>query len=70
MTADITKNKKLDLVETENLTFQFFITKSHFKVQKKLDYVLFTFLLWKFQVQESFNKSHLIIHQILTLKIL
>ena len=45
MTADITKNEKLDLVETENLTFQFFITKSHFKVQKKLDYFLFTFLL-------------------------
>ena len=38
--------------------------------QKILDQLLGTILLREFQTNENFNKLHLIIHQILTLKTL
>ena len=38
--------------------------------QKLLDQLLGTILLREFQTNENFNKLHLIIHQILTLKTL
>ena len=56
-------NKKLNPVVTElfirsrklNISI-IFITKSNFKVPKKLDQTLHTFLLSKFQIKENFNK--------------
>ena len=45
-----------------------FITKSYFAVQKILDYILNSILLGKIQTSKSFNKSHLIIHEVLNLK--
>ena len=51
--------------------FVFFFTQFFFlPYQKQLDLIPHTILLWKFQTKERFNKSHLIIHQILTFKIL
>ena len=77
MIADILNNKKLNLVVTElyirdrklNISLVF-IRLPYFAVPKILDQILSTVLLWKFQTNESMNKSHLIIHQILTLKTL
>ena len=70
-------NKKLNPVVTElfirgrklNMSLAF-ITQSYFTVPKILDQILGTTLLWNFETNENFSKSHLIIHQILTLKTL
>ena len=70
-------NKKLNPVVTElfirgrklNISLVF-ITQSYFAVPKNIRLNSTHYLLWKFQTNENFNKLHLIIHQILTLKIL
>ena len=68
-------NKKLDPIVTElfirgrKLTISIvFIAKSYFAVQGNIR--LHTILLWKFQTNESFHKSHFIIHQTLNMKTL
>ena len=38
--------------------------------QKISDWVIHTILLWKFQINDSFNKSHIIIHKIFILETL
>ena len=64
MIADMINYKKLNSIVTELLTRSrklnispVFITQSYFKVPKDLDKILVTFSLWKFQIEENFNKS-------------
>ena len=73
MIADSLSNEKLNPIVTElfirgrKLNFSLvFITQSYFAVQKMLDQIQHTILLWKFQTKENFDKLHLIIHEILT----
>ena len=47
-----------------------FIAKSDFTVSKNYRLNLHIILLWKFQTNENFNKSNLIIHQIMNFKTL
>ena len=47
-----------------------FIAKSDFTVSKNYRLNLHTILLWEFQTNENFNKSNLIIHQIMNFKTL
>ena len=73
MIADILSNKKLNLIVTELIRGRKpnIILLSHKLIllhQKILDKILDTILICKFQINKSFNKSHLIIHQILTFK--
>ena len=67
--SDMLSNKKHNSIVTELFIWGrklcisiVFMTQSYF--------VKRTILLWKFQVKESFNKLHLITHQILTFKTL
>ena len=77
MIADLLSNNKLNPVVTElfievekNISITF--TALLFCAKKILEFysALRTILLWKFQTNKNFNKLHLIIHQILTLKTL
>ena len=62
MIADMINNKKLNSIVTDlfirgrklNISL-LFITQSYFKVPKD---VRLTFLSWKFQIKENFNKLH------------
>ena len=70
--ANMLRNKKRQKILTElfiegrklNISFVV-ITQSCFAVQKILEKLLHTVLLWKIQISESFNKSQLTIYQIL-----
>ena len=76
MIVDMLSNKKFNRIVTE-LFFRerelnmsaVFIKQSYFPVPEDVRPNCTHFLLWKLQTIESFN-SHLIIHQILTLKAL
>ena len=74
MIADMISNKKLlignKLLFKERIlsVSTVFITQSYFQVPKYVRLNCTHVLLWKFQTNESFNKSHLIIRQILNLK--
>ena len=75
MIADISGNKKLNQVVTElfikgiklNIS-TVFITQTYLPAPKDIRQNFAQDLLWKFQTNERFNKSQLIIHQLLTLK--
>ena len=75
MIADIVSNKKLNRVVTElslrgrklNIS-TVFITQTYFPVPKDVRLNCTHILLSTFQISESFNKSQLIIHEILILK--
>ena len=74
MITDMLSNKTLQQVITELFirggNWAFLLLLSHNLVllyQKILGEILHTILLWKFQINKSFNKLHLIIHQTLTL---
>ena len=62
MIADMIYNKKLNLIVAElfirgrkiNISIVFITLR----FQKMLDWMLLTFLTWKFQVKEDFNKLH------------
>ena len=79
MIGDMYSNKKLNSIVTElfirgrklNISLVF-ITQSYFTVPKNKFYALFYYKIQtsKFQTKHNFNKLHLIIHQILTLKTL
>ena len=67
-------NKKLNQVVTELFIRSrkisiVFITPSHFKLPKEVK-INTTYFFMKFQIKENFNKLHITIHQISTLKIL
>ena len=75
MTADMPCNKKLNTVVTElfirgrklNISLVF-ITYSYFAVPKNIRLNSAHYFILKFQINENFNKLHLTIHTILTLK--
>ena len=60
--ADMIYNKKLNLIVAElfirgrkiNISIVFITLR----FQKMLDWMLLTFLTWKFQIKEDFNKLH------------
>ena len=62
MIADMIYNKKLNLIVAElfirgrkiNISIVFITLR----FQKMLDWMLLTFLTWKFQIKEDFNKLH------------
>ena len=65
MIVDMINDKKLNPVVTELFTrgrklniVLVFITQSYFKMPKDVSHkdVLYTFLSWKFQIKENFNK--------------
>ena len=62
-------NKKSYLSKKLNISLVF-ITQSYFVVPKNIRLNSNTIQLWKFETNKSFNKLHLIIHQILTFKII
>ena len=76
MIADILSNKKRNPIVTElfirsrklNISLVFTI-QSYFAAQKDIRLNSTHYLLMKLQINENFNKLHLIIHQILTLQI-
>ena len=76
MIADILSYKKRNLIVTElfirsrklNISLVFTI-QSYFAAQKDIRLNSTHYLLMKLQINENFNKLHLIIHQILTLQI-
>ena len=75
MIADLLNNKKFNPVITEllikarklNISLVF-ITQRYFVIPKNIRLNLHNALLWKFQTNKSFNKLHLIIHHILSLR--
>ena len=67
MIADMFSNKKLNPIETELFKTKHFSSYYHAILFRCSQH---TILLSKFQIKENFNKFHLIIHQILTLKTL
>ena len=77
MTAVMLSNKKFNPIVTELFIrgkkvniFLVFITQYYFALPKNIKLNSTRISLKKFQTKESFNKSHLIIHQILTFKTL
>ena len=62
MIADMIYNKRLNLIVAElfirgrkiNISIVFITLR----LQKTLDWMLLTFLTWKFQIKENFNKLH------------
>ena len=77
MILDMLINKKLNLVLTElfircrKLKISLvFIMQSYFVVPKNIRLNSTHYFIMKFQTNENFNKLHLIIHQILTIKAL
>ena len=77
MIADMMSNKRLNPIISElfiwgrelNISLVF-VTQSYFTVPRNIRLNSHTILLWKSKTKESFNKLHLIIHQILTFKTL
>ena len=77
MTGDLLSNKKVNPLVTElsircrklNISLVF-ITQFYFAVPKNIRLNSSHYFIRKFQTNENFNKLHLIIHQILTLKTL
>ena len=75
MTADMLSNKKLNPIVTElfirgrklNISIVL-ITQSYFAVPKNITLNSTHYFVMEIQTNKCFNKSHLIIHQILTLK--
>ena len=72
---DMLSNKKLNPIVTELFIrgiklniFLVLITKSLFAVSKNVRLITTEYLVMK--TKESFNKSHLIVHQVLTFKTL
>ena len=71
----ILSNKKFNSIVTKlfirdrklNISLVF-ITQSYFKVQKDVRQNTTHILFWKSHIKENFNKLHLVIHKILTLK--
>ena len=77
MTGDLLSNKKVNPMVTElsircrNLNISLvFITQFYFAVPKNIRLNSTHYFIRKFETNENFNKLHLIIHQILTLKTL
>ena len=78
MITDMLSNKNLEpilielLIRSRNIYVSLvFIPQSYFVAPKNmLDKTLRNTLLWKFQINKSFNKFQSIIYQILTLKTL
>ena len=80
ISADILCNKKLNPIGTKLLVRGrklkisiVFITQSYYSLPKNIRLNSTHYLkwnLWKFQTDENFNKLHLIIHQMPTLKTL
>ena len=76
-TGDLLSNKKVNPFVTElsircrklNISLVF-ITQFYFAVPKNIRLNSTHYFIRKFQTNENFNKLHLIIHQILTLKTL
>ena len=77
MTADMLSNKILNLIVTQlfitgkklNISL-IFITQPYSALPKNNILNFTHLLLWKFQINENFNKLHIIIYQVLTLKTL
>ena len=77
MITDMLSNKKLNLIVTElflkgkkpNISLVF-ITQSYFTVPKSVRQNSTHYFIIKFQTNKKFNKLHLIIHQISTVKVL
>ena len=77
MTGDLLSNKKVNPLVTElsircrklNISLVF-ITQFYFAVPKNIRLNSTHYFIRKFLTNENFNKLHLIIHQILTLKTL
>ena len=70
MIPDMLSNKNLNPIVTElfirgrKLTISLvFITQSYFAVPKNIRLNSAYYFSWKFQIKQSFNKSHIIIHQ-------
>ena len=77
MIADMFRNKKLNPMVTEIFLrgryldiSLVFIIQFYFSVLKNIKLNSTYYFIMKFQTNKSFNISHLIIHQILTLKTL
>ena len=77
MTGDLLSNEKVNPMVTElsircrNLNISLvFITQFYFAVPKNIRLNSTHYFIRKFETNENFNKLHLIIHQILTLKTL
>ena len=77
MTGDLLSNKKVNPMVTElsircrNLNISLvFIAQFYFAVPKNIRLNSTHYFIRKFETNENFNKLHLIIHQILTLKTL
>ena len=72
MTADLLKLNPVItelLIKARKLNISLvFITQRYFVIPKNIRLNLRNALLWKFQTNESFNKLHLIIHHILSLR--
>ena len=75
--ADMLSNKRLNPIVTELFIgdrkpkiFLVFITQSYFAVPKNIGLNSIQYIVMKFQRKDTFNKSHLIIDQILTFKTL
>ena len=74
MFADMLSNKKTNPIVTElfivgrNLDISLAFTKQAYFSAPKKHWIVHTISLWKFQNNGNFNKSYLIIRQILTLK--
>ena len=70
MIYDVIKNSiATELLDRNIKLNSVFIKKSYFKVPKEVRISCKHFLIRKFQIVERFNEPHLIIHEILTLKI-
>ena len=72
MIADLLKHNPVItelLIKARKLNISLvFITQRYFVIPKNIRLNLRNALLWKFQTNESFNKLHLIIHHILSLR--
>ena len=72
MIADLLKHNPVItelLIKARKLNISLvFITQRYFVIPKNIRLNLRNALLWKFQTKESFNKLHLIIHHILSLR--
>ena len=73
MIADMLNNKKRNPIVTEflikdiKLNISFVLSDNLILLyQKILNFILHTISLWKFQINENFNKLYWITHQILT----
>ena len=66
MITDMFNNKNLQQIVIDLYIYFVSINHSCFDVPKLLEQIMLAILSWKIQTNRSFNKSHLIDHQILT----